>query len=87
VKVIQIPIGLIVRRRLGQNWLKVRSAGESACATTANRQQATLVGQAFSLPGLLPQAHRVDNRSSVIRWRGSARRFAGKILVIPDGHS
>jgi hypothetical protein len=28
-----------------------RFAGETACATTGNQQFATLVGQAFSLPG------------------------------------
>ncbi|HXA49546.1 MAG TPA: hypothetical protein VNV86_04545 [Candidatus Acidoferrum sp.] len=35
---------------------RIGNAGETACATIANQQFAAQVGQAFSLPGLLPRA-------------------------------
>ncbi|HXA51642.1 MAG TPA: hypothetical protein VNV86_15105, partial [Candidatus Acidoferrum sp.] len=35
---------------------RIGNAGETACATIANQQSAAQVGQAFSLPGLLPRA-------------------------------
>jgi hypothetical protein len=38
---------------------KAGNARETACATTANQHLAKLVGQAFSLPGLLPRPDRV----------------------------
>jgi len=41
---------------LWQKWPKVRNAAETACATRAIQQLARLVGQAFSLPELLPPA-------------------------------
>jgi hypothetical protein len=34
---------------------RIGNAGETACATIANQQFAAQVGQAFSLPGLLPR--------------------------------
>ena len=41
---------------LWQKSSQAGNAGETACATRWNQQLAGLVGQTFSLPGLLPRA-------------------------------
>jgi len=57
---------------------RIGNAGETACATIANQQFAAQVGQAFSLPGLLPRA---ANPGEPITARISANQSAFAMTI------